>query len=553
MTDTARPQTPPSDCSVERRSPARAERRRGRRGGRRVGDLARASALSVLCLALSSVKAAAAEPVRFGFDVASVSAARGKGMPLTFGSLWAGAWNQKHGWGGIQDQLSAAKANGVIPVIQWWYWGDDISPACVENGCWDGRQGVQKDKATWYRMSNELADLVVRVMGPGSPAIIVVEGEFNRAGIENYEPFDGYLADHARIFHDRKLTVVLEFGNWGQSLWPNFDRAIAASDLLGAMVLQSSIHEASTYMSGADMLLSTARYYQTKFGKPCFVTDFAFSSYPETAYSALQDRVVRDIFNRMHEFRAAGVRGMVWRMLSDDPTFDTSNYHAIAERHWGLLRADGSEKPAFASFLNGMLAEERSTALPNPPANLSAAVGDGQATLTWTAASGALGYNVQHSTTNGGPFQTIAIGVAGTSFVHTGLVNTVTYYYVVSSEGSAGDSGPSGQVSVTPVAGVAPGRVDVWWPTAGATVGGVQPFKALLEGRALAEYRMYWRVDGGQWNLMSNSLVDYPHKEAPVDVSTWKWRGRGPYTVEFGAQSLAGNTLALTQVNISVQ
>ena len=45
---------------------------------------------------------------------------------------------------------------------------------------------MQKDKATWTRMSNELADLVVRAMGSGSNALIVVEAEFNKGGIENY-------------------------------------------------------------------------------------------------------------------------------------------------------------------------------------------------------------------------------------------------------------------------------------------------------------------------------------------------------------------------------
>ena len=45
-------------------------------------------------------------------------------------------------------------------------------------------------------------------------------------------------------------------------------------------------------------------------------------------------------------------------MLADDPKFNTANYHGMAERHWGLLRADGSRKPAFLPFLNGMLSEK---------------------------------------------------------------------------------------------------------------------------------------------------------------------------------------------------
>src|SRR5207253_10987316 len=77
-----------------------------------------------------------------------------------------------------------------------------------------------------------------------------------------------------------------------------------------------------------------------------------------------QDTVVKSIFARMSELKAAGVRGMVWRMLTDDPNFDTSNYHGMAERYWGLIRADGSAKLAFYAFLNGMRAETSAPATP---------------------------------------------------------------------------------------------------------------------------------------------------------------------------------------------
>ena len=338
------------------------ERRQTPRGGRRVGDKIRLALYTAACSMLVAPGAKASEPtpVKFGFDVASVKQARQLGMPVAYGSFWAGAWNQpeKYGWGGIKDQLETAKANGVVPVVQWWYWGDDISPSCVENGCTDRYEKVHKDKATWYRMTNELADLIVSVMGPESPAIVVVENEFNQGGMGTYEPFDGYLVDQINALHMRNLQVAIEFGNWDQKYWKNFDRAVAAADLLGAMALQSSVRDATTYRSGADVLLQAARYYQKVFNKPVMVTDFAFSSYPEPSYLNDQGTVVREIFARMDEFRAAGVQGMVWRMLADDPKFDTSNYHREAERSWGLLRADGSAKPAFQPFLNGMVMEK---------------------------------------------------------------------------------------------------------------------------------------------------------------------------------------------------
>lgn len=171
-----------------------------------------------------------------------------------------------------------ARAAGAVPVVQWWYWGDDISPSCVEHGCQDRYHGVQKDKATWSRLSNELADIIVQVSGADGQALVVIETEFNKNGIEDYEPFDGYLAEQAAIFHRRGLKVIVGFGNWGQSRWKNFDRAVAAADLLGTMALQSSIRDAATYLSGADQLVAAAQYFQLTFKKRTF-NDFAFSTY----------------------------------------------------------------------------------------------------------------------------------------------------------------------------------------------------------------------------------------------------------------------------------
>jgi hypothetical protein len=283
--------------------------------------------------------------MRLGFDNKSIQQARALGVPVSYGSTWAGSWVQKWGWGGIEEDLQRAKAAGVTAVIPWFYWGDDISPACVENGCNDRYQGVWKDRATWTRLANELADLTARTSGPGS--LIVIEPEFNKNGVETYETFDGYLAEQAAIFRQRGLQVVISFGNWGRPHWTRFDRAVASADLLGTMSLQSSVRDAGTYLSGADQLVGAAQYLNSTFGKRVLIYDVGFSSFPEPSYETHQDTVVAEIVRRMPELAAAGVQGLIWRMLADDPGFDTSNYHGTAERFWGLLHANGAPKLAF--------------------------------------------------------------------------------------------------------------------------------------------------------------------------------------------------------------
>src|SRR5215469_6195130 len=81
--------------------------------------------------------------------------------------------------------------------------------------------------------------------------------------------------------------------------------------------------------------------------------------------------------------------------------------------------------------------------------NVTVTGGNGQVVLSWSASSGATSYNVKRSTTNGGPYNTIASPTTA-SYTDTGLTNGTTYYYVVSAVNSAGESANSSQVSATP-------------------------------------------------------------------------------------------------------
>jgi fibronectin type 3 domain-containing protein len=92
---------------------------------------------------------------------------------------------------------------------------------------------------------------------------------------------------------------------------------------------------------------------------------------------------------------------------------------------------------------------------PPAPTDVSATAGNAQVSLSWTASSGATSYNVQRSTTSGGPYTTIASPTT-TSYTDTGLNNGTTYYYVVSAMNNVGESANSSQASATPIFTVPP-------------------------------------------------------------------------------------------------
>jgi glucose/arabinose dehydrogenase len=90
--------------------------------------------------------------------------------------------------------------------------------------------------------------------------------------------------------------------------------------------------------------------------------------------------------------------------------------------------------------------------IPLPPTGVKAFGGDGQVLLTWQASSGASSYNVWRSTSSGNGYARVnASPVTSTTFTNTGLVNGMSYYYVLSAVGSGGESGYSTQVLAVPL------------------------------------------------------------------------------------------------------
>ena len=86
---------------------------------------------------------------------------------------------------------------------------------------------------------------------------------------------------------------------------------------------------------------------------------------------------------------------------------------------------------------------------PAAPTGLTATAGNGEVSLTWTAATGAAGYDIFRGTSSGTEIQ-VATGVAGTSFADFGVSNGITYYYKVTAGNTGGQSGKSNEASAMP-------------------------------------------------------------------------------------------------------
>jgi hypothetical protein len=109
---------------------------------------------------------------------------------------------------------------------------------------------------------------------------------------------------------------------------------------------------------------------------------------------------------------------------------------------------------------------------PAAPAQLTAAPGTNQVALNWFPTSGATGYNLKRSLTNGGAYTMLVTNLAALGYTDTGLLNNATYYYMVSAVNAAGEGGNSPQASATllqpfPVSAsaVSAGQIQLSWTT----------------------------------------------------------------------------------------
>lgn len=81
------------------------------------------------------------------------------------------------------------------------------------------------------------------------------------------------------------------------------------------------------------------------------------------------------------------------------------------------------------------------------PTKLKALAGRRMIRLNWNVSSGAQSYNVKRSTTNGGPYKTIASRVINPEYTNTRLSPGITFYYAVTAVNATGESSNSNQAS----------------------------------------------------------------------------------------------------------
>ena len=321
---------------------------------------------ALLVLAVLPPPAAAAEGTTLpplGMSIASIAPLKAAGAAPKYGSYWVGEWMATSGWGGFDKAMTTAKAEGVTPVLYWYYWGDSISPTCFDaDGC-DGRT-----EAEWYSLTDQLAAKISYHFA-GAEVLVVLENEFNKGGIaDSYAPtFDAKLEKVAlKLNAVDGVALILGFGNWGEASWGKFPRSIAQSEYIGYQMMRASTKDTeASYRGAADRSAYLSNYIATKFDKPSFLYDVALSSYPDASWEKIQAETLDAIFQKLQTSGSTGLQGVVYRSLNDN-WMDPKNYYGLAESHWGLRTNKSVPKPAFDVWIKH--ATGAASPEPEPPA-----------------------------------------------------------------------------------------------------------------------------------------------------------------------------------------
>ncbi len=232
------------------------------------------------------------------------------------------------------------------------------------------------------------------LLQPGQQILRIkaLNGGFKLNWIELSPVSSGPLADGTYKFLNVKT---------GQSMDVNVDNNVVVGDYTGAANEQWTLQN-----------IGGGQYKISSVGTGNSWTTFAGPLHLGPWWGASGDRcfIIMSTGDGFYQLFSAGGGKCFQPSVADAPLLDQVVYSGAAEQKWAVV---SPSTPAFPSEVSAVMA------------------GPDMAALNWNAVTGATSYNVKRSTTSGGPYTTIATGVADTNYTDTGLPR-IEYFYVVS-------------------------------------------------------------------------------------------------------------------------
>jgi hypothetical protein len=243
-----------------------------------------------------------------------------------------------------RQHLESLSARGIVPVVTHYYFGD-----------WISQERIESSREAWLDSVRRMAQ-AVRMSGP---VLVVLEPEFN------IQPPRGETHTLAWSGFSDAMQEAVEMV---RTHAPNARVGTCVGDFPGPPMLELALADVAPkldfiafqemraitdreagrphYLAVGRAATDYARYLKRAFGRPLLLSYVAVSSYE--GWEDEQSEGLRDLRAHGEALRDAGVFGWLYFQLHDDPAH--TGYFGPAERHFGLVRPDGTPKPALAEF-----------------------------------------------------------------------------------------------------------------------------------------------------------------------------------------------------------
>lgn len=309
-------------------------------------------------------------------DIHLVKALLAAGAKPRYATKWLGPWTRIDANGTNPDVvafLKECKALGVGAHLQFFWFGDSIGNAVL-----GGQEVKGRTLPKWWTAVRALA----KTLQQASPddvrfgVLVNLETEWNKGGIwENPTLWDQQASQAITTLKVRpEVRVVIAPGAWHDmvALVKKVPRIAAVADVWATQHLRGLVKQGGdAILNSPNDLLKRLLELRKALGpeEGIMVTDLAVSTYGGAfakthpfaggrgdAAEDLQARVFEQLLDMEPDFDALGVTDLFLRGLKDQPwnpptqgstDFALGNYYGYAELNWGLVRQDGSKKPAY--------------------------------------------------------------------------------------------------------------------------------------------------------------------------------------------------------------
>lgn len=263
-----------------------------------------------------------------------------------------------------KKSLAEVHRRGVVPVVVHYYFGDDISKERVEG---------QRD--AWYASMWEMAQQI----RSDDPVLVILEPEFNIAppkgetAITDWPWFANDLRAAAEMIRREAPNALIgtcpgDFPGT-PSLEPVLGPVADDLDFIAFQEMRAATDKDAGrpgYKQVGRASIDYARYLKRAFDRPLLLGYLAISS--QGGWLETQKQMLAGVDAQRDALRAAGVFGVIYFQLIDDP--EHVGYFGPAEKHFGLLTAEGRPKPALEVF-RAMSRNGRPDKDATPPAKTS--------------------------------------------------------------------------------------------------------------------------------------------------------------------------------------